>query len=358
MCKYVIIGYGNISLKGDNVKISNKSLLILLMVLVTVIVISCEINPNDGYDITFINRTEFTLTIAPFVSDHFDTFSISPDEKIVIKADRIELFLRFSGHSFLYSISATNSYRDRKTYIITQTKKQTYDINFINNTDFNLSISSKYQTYDDFIIKPEETKTIKSTSESLFYPKYDDEIGDYVIYHEMEGTTCTFSQSQTKNYDMTFFNDTDFDLTISDNNGKFSTFTIASNEIKIVKVNDAAISLQYFGDTGDYLIDKEQDSFKVTLYQYEYLIEYKITGTASSVSVTLNNAQGNTEQYNPVSVPHSYGYKSFLDDFLYISAQNQGSSGSVTVSIYKQGKLIETATSSGGYVIATASCSK
>jgi len=88
---------------------------------------------------------------------------------------------------------------------------------------------------------------------------------------------------------------------------------------------------------------------------YEYTVEYRISGTAQKVDVTLSNSSGGTEQYDDVSVPHSYKYRDFYDSFVYISAQNQGQSGSVTVSIYHKGNLFKTSTSSGAYVIATAS---
>ena len=76
------------------------------------------------------------------------------------------------------------------------------------------------------------------------------------------------------------------------------------------------------------------------------------------MDVTLNNSSGGTEQFDNVPVPHTYSYKTFSDDFLYISAQNQGDSGSVTVSIYLKGDLYKTSTSVGAYVIATASGTK
>ena len=84
-------------------------------------------------------------------------------------------------------------------------------------------------------------------------------------------------------------------------------------------------------------------------------VEYKVTGSATSVNVTLSNASENTEQYSNRSVPYSYTFDSVAGNFLYISAQNQGSSGSVTSTIYVNGDVFETATSSGAYVIATAS---
>ena len=88
---------------------------------------------------------------------------------------------------------------------------------------------------------------------------------------------------------------------------------------------------------------------------YEYTVEYKISGTAQKVDVTLSNSSGGTEQYDNVYLPHSYKYREFYDSFVYISAQNQGETGSVTVSIYHKGTLFKTSTSSGAYVIATAS---
>ena len=88
------------------------------------------------------------------------------------------------------------------------------------------------------------------------------------------------------------------------------------------------------------------------------VVEYKITGTASEVDVTLTNATGGTEQYDNVSVPHTYTFDNYTHWFLYISAQNQGESGSVTATIYLNGEVVNTATSEGAYVIATASYSR
>ena len=82
---------------------------------------------------------------------------------------------------------------------------------------------------------------------------------------------------------------------------------------------------------------------------------YEITGTAERVDVTLSNATGGTEQYSDVPLPKEYSYNSFSDSFVYISAQNQGEYGTVIVSIYVNGVLFKTSTSSGAYVIATAS---
>jgi hypothetical protein len=83
-------------------------------------------------------------------------------------------------------------------------------------------------------------------------------------------------------------------------------------------------------------------------------IIYEITGSADKVDVTMNNATGGTEQHSEVSVPTKYVFDNFPDSYLYISAQNQGEYGTVRVSIYVDGKLFKTSSSSGAYVIATA----
>lgn len=86
-----------------------------------------------------------------------------------------------------------------------------------------------------------------------------------------------------------------------------------------------------------------------------YSIKYEVTGTASTVSVTYENEDGGTSQYSDRSVPWSHSFTAHPGDFVYISAQNQGDSGSVTTTIYKDSSIWKTSTSSGAYVIATAS---
>ncbi|MCK4760716.1 MAG: hypothetical protein KAW12_00855 [Candidatus Aminicenantes bacterium] len=84
-------------------------------------------------------------------------------------------------------------------------------------------------------------------------------------------------------------------------------------------------------------------------------VEYKITGTARRVDITYASAENSTSQKSNVRLPWSFTRSANTGDFLYLSAQNDTSHGSVTVSIYKDGKLYKTATSSGAYVIATVS---
>ena len=118
-----------------------------------------------------------------------------------------------------------------------------------------------------------------------------------------------------------------------------------------------------FSSTGSYNVeltvtDNEgaTDSITKTItVTYEYKVEYKIWGSATSVFITLSNSTGGTEQYSDVILPKVYSYSYFSDNFLYISAQNNGSSGTVNVECYYEGILKDSAHSEGAYVIATAS---
>jgi len=89
-------------------------------------------------------------------------------------------------------------------------------------------------------------------------------------------------------------------------------------------------------------------------FNYPVVI-YEITGSALSASVTLVNREGGAEQYGKVHIPWTYKDKSFTGQYLYISAQNLGGSGTIKVAIYIDGKCYKASSSSGAYVIASAS---
>lgn len=84
-------------------------------------------------------------------------------------------------------------------------------------------------------------------------------------------------------------------------------------------------------------------------------VTYEVTGTARSASVTYQNGSGGTSQEADMAVPWRRSFNMSGGDFLYISAQNQGEYGSVVTTIYVDGALFKTSTSSGAYVIADAS---
>jgi hypothetical protein len=98
-----------------------------------------------------------------------------------------------------------------------------------------------------------------------------------------------------------------------------------------------------------------------------YSAKYVVTGTAPTVNLTIENSSGGTSQYSSKTLPWEYEFSGSVSnygyDFLYVSAQNNSSSGSVTAQIYVKKSnendysLWKTSTSNGSYVIATASTS-
>ena len=80
---------------------------------------------------------------------------------------------------------------------------------------------------------------------------------------------------------------------------------------------------------------------------------YEVTGSSNDFSVTIQNAYDDTQQWNSVSSGWKYNWTQTGRRWLYVSAQNNKSTGNVTVSIYMDGKLLKTNTSYGGYTIAT-----
>lgn len=84
-------------------------------------------------------------------------------------------------------------------------------------------------------------------------------------------------------------------------------------------------------------------------------VVYKVVGSAGEVSVTYENEDGGVSQISSVPTPWEYKFEGEEGQFVYISAQNQNASGTVTVIIERDGKSWKSSSSSGAYVIATAS---
>jgi len=82
---------------------------------------------------------------------------------------------------------------------------------------------------------------------------------------------------------------------------------------------------------------------------------YVVTGTAAKASVTYTNSTGGIEQISAVSLPWEKSFSTFSDDYVSISAQNQGESGTIETVIYVDGKEFKKSSSTGEYVIASAS---
>jgi hypothetical protein len=81
--------------------------------------------------------------------------------------------------------------------------------------------------------------------------------------------------------------------------------------------------------------------------------KYEVSGSASNFSITCEGAPSGTIQYSNVGSGWNYTWTQTGTRWLYISAQNNTSSGTVTVKIIRGGKVVAKQTSSGAYVIAT-----
>lgn len=83
-------------------------------------------------------------------------------------------------------------------------------------------------------------------------------------------------------------------------------------------------------------------------------VKYKVTGTAEFADVTYENQGGGTSQESNQPVPWAYNFTAGSRlMWVYLSAQNCGEEGTVTVTIFKNGKVYKRSSSSGAYCIAT-----
>jgi hypothetical protein len=91
-----------------------------------------------------------------------------------------------------------------------------------------------------------------------------------------------------------------------------------------------------------------------SVFSNSHTVTYKVTGSASSVDVTYNNAQGGTQQISGASVPWSQTFTADSGAFLYL-AQNKSDSGTVETEIDVDGKPLKQSQYSGAYTIANVS---
>ena len=83
-------------------------------------------------------------------------------------------------------------------------------------------------------------------------------------------------------------------------------------------------------------------------------VEYRVSGTAVRVSLRYETASGTSESASTM-LPWSFTRKAEEDDLLYVSARVIEGDGTVTATIYKEGELMNSSTSTGVGAIATAS---
>jgi hypothetical protein len=86
-------------------------------------------------------------------------------------------------------------------------------------------------------------------------------------------------------------------------------------------------------------------------FQTDY--KYEVSGTSGDYSITCEGAPSGTVQFDNVGSGWTYEWTQSGTRWLYISAQNNRNSGTVTVKIIRKGKVLAQQTSSGAYVITT-----
>ena len=85
-------------------------------------------------------------------------------------------------------------------------------------------------------------------------------------------------------------------------------------------------------------------------------IQYSVTGSTVTAEVLFENSSEGITRSLGVAIPWSYSFISDPGDFVYISAQKDDDPATdVTVTIYVDGRVLQTSTASGAYAMATAS---
>jgi hypothetical protein len=90
----------------------------------------------------------------------------------------------------------------------------------------------------------------------------------------------------------------------------------------------------------------------IRVINFTKIVEYRISGTATSVDLTYTDSTGSTRQ-KTVSLPYSLKFDYSASSFKYISAQNNSATGTVRVEIFIGDSFISSGFCSSAYCIAT-----
>jgi hypothetical protein len=86
------------------------------------------------------------------------------------------------------------------------------------------------------------------------------------------------------------------------------------------------------------------DVRKTNIISYDYKLEYIVEGTAEKADIDFLDENQGSHQLKNVSLPAKFQYKSFCLCQASVSAKRVGNTGSVTVTLFKRGWLIKSAT--------------
>ncbi len=220
---------------------------------------------------------------------------------------------------------------------------------YINNSTHDVVVFTNQLDENDMAIEPVTIAAGESKELALPKPQYDFDF--WVRRHPKEEGTVVFVDKPTS--DFLFQNNTSFILDISDKNGTdFEPFTIDAQESMLVKSIslDDTYSIATREDTYPHIIEYSIEPGKtIIVNQWIPVIRYEITGTARTVDITYKNSMGETVTLDDVSLPFEKMYKKFPTDIAEISAKNQTNNGTVELSIYKNGELNKTSTTTAPY---------
>jgi hypothetical protein len=156
-------------------------------------------------------------------------------------------------------------------------------------------------------------------------------------------------------YDHIFKNDTNYDVVVTNRDGSpdFS-FNVPANSTQTFYTNSLYGLFYITSSQTDLNFNYELTNGVHDIFSFENMVLYKVYGTAENVDITYNNSEGNTIQ-STVDLPYEIGYDYFKNSFKYISAQNNGELGTVTVEYYYYDDLIDSDACQGSYCVVTAS---
>lgn len=87
------------------------------------------------------------------------------------------------------------------------------------------------------------------------------------------------------------------------------------------------------------------DIRRTNIISYDYKLEYIVEGTAEKADIEFLDENKVLQKLVNVSLPAKFQYKSFCLCQAFVSAKRVGNMGSVTVTLFKRGFLIKSATS-------------
>jgi len=92
--------------------------------------------------------------------------------------------------------------------------------------------------------------------------------------------------------------------------------------------------------------DEEQEEEK---QEVTYQIKHEVTGSATAVSLDYKNATGGRTEKEHVSLPWFYSLTAHTGNYVFLVVMNEGVSGTVTATIYKDGSVLQTSASTSRY---------